>query len=271
MRGDPVVKEVRSLLDRLVASEGLPGSRRESVADDVAAKARKLPRPAIVGIVDRAVGGSKARRRQAVYVLSEVADTPEVAARIGEWLADPDREWRSWLIQTVEQLGLRQYGVQLERIIRSDPEDVCRDFAIHAAGTLRAPECLNTLLEMAESQPHTHAVAWALKDYATDACRPHLRRYFEATNDTSLRVVAAWGLAKLKEQDALQYLVAMLDDPDDRGPQHFTPGQSIRAAQAVSDLFGWPFQWNRAYVAKTKDRLARKHGAAEQGDEADQA
>jgi hypothetical protein len=54
------------------------------------------------------------------------------------------------------------------------------------------------------------------------------------------------------DQAALKYLVEMLDDPDSTGKNFHTPGQGIRAAQALCDIFDWPFERGLAAVASTK-------------------
>jgi hypothetical protein len=61
----------------------------------------------------------------------------------------------------------------------------------------------------------------------------------------------------LGEPVALAYLKEMLDDADIDTPRSHTPGQSIRAAQAVADVLGFPFEWGKQDVAKVKARLAQ--------------
>lgn len=253
-----LVTRIRGLLDRLVACRRLSNDDQEVVGDEVAAEARTLPRDGIVEALDKAIGSSKKRRQEAVYLLSELTDVPEVVERIGQWLHDPDPQWRSWLIQTVEHTGLKQYAPMLNSIIENDPDQFCRDAAIHAAGAFRADENLPALLRLAESGEYdqTWRLAWALKDYATEECRPYLKRWFaDGGLDKQARLIAAWGLGKLGDKRAIAWLVGMLDDLDRRGDNFFEPGESIRAAQALCDIHEWPFEWNKAYVAKTVARV----------------
>jgi len=149
---------------------------------------------------------------------------------------------------------MRQFAPLLNDIIERDPEPFCREIAIHAAGSLRQKENLPTLFRLADRNEYdlNWRLAAALMRYATEDCRPYLRRWFEdAAQEKSTRVFAAWGLGKLGDQNALDYLVAMLHDPDIYTPNSFEPGESIRAAQATCDIHGWPFEWNKAYVGKT--------------------
>ena len=79
-------------------------------------------------------------------------------------------------------------------------------------------------------------------------------------------MIAAWGLGKLGDDAAIRYLAEMLDDPDVRTPTLFLPGESFRAAQALCDIHGLPFRWDRSWVAKTRNRwnrLNREKAAAE--------
>jgi hypothetical protein len=248
---------IGGLLDRLVACRQLSTDEQEIVGDEVAAEARILPREGILEAIDTAIGSSEMRRQAAVFILSELTDVPEVVDRIGEWLRDPDPQIRSWLIQTVMYWRLKQYAPFLNDIIESDPDPFCRDIAIHAAGTLKADENLPTLLRLAERRDHdlNWRLASALKDYATEDCRPYLNEWFQTDESKSTRVIAAWGLGKLGDEKAIAYLIHMLDDPDRRGPTFSEPGQSLKAAQALCDIYEWPFEWNKSYVAKTVARV----------------
>lgn len=246
---------IRRLLDRLVQSRRLDNDGQEVIGDEVAAEARELPRDGILDALDKAIGRNKRRREEAVYLLSEWTDAPAVVDRIGEWINDPDPQWRNWLIQTVAQDELTQFAPHLNDVIESDPDEFCRDMAIYAAGKLRAKVCLPVLLRLADkNDPNlTWRLATALSAYATEECRSHLRKWFDDRSlDKSTRIFAAWGLGKLGDQMAFDYLIRMLDDPDERGDTYFRPGESIRAAQAVCDIRGWAFEWHKSSVAKTK-------------------
>lgn len=253
-----LITRIRGLLDRLVASRDLAEDEQEVVADEVAAEVRKLPREGILEALDKAIASSRARRQESIFILSGLADVPEVADRVGELLRDPDPQVRSWFIQTVEQAGLKQFAPYLNDVMESDPDPFCRGVAIHAAGTLKADENLPVLLRLAERRDdeETWRLVWALKDYATEECRPYLEAWFKNHDSESDRVIAAWGLGKLGDKTAIAYLVRMLDDPDEYGPTYSDPGQSLRAAQALCDIYQWPFEWDKSYVAKTAARVS---------------
>lgn len=260
MRRKSLIAQIRGLLDRLAASRRLDNDEQEVIGDEVAAAARVLPREGVLDALDKAIGSSKKRRQEAVYIVSELTDVPEVVGRIKEWLKDPDPQWRSWLIQTIELKRLRQFSSLLNDVIEHDPDPFSRDLAIHAAGTLKGQENLPVLLRLAEQndQGMIGSLPWALKDYATDECRRYLQRWFEDdTQDKETRVISAWGMGKLGDKKAIEYLIQMLDDPDRRGPTFFEPGESLRAAQALCDIHNWPFEWHKSYVAKTAVRVKK--------------
>ena len=256
-----LVTRIRDLLDRLVACSELSNDDQEVVADAVAAEARTLPREGVLEALEKAIGSSKKRRQEAVYLLSKLTDVPEVVERIGQWLNDPDPQRRSCLIQTMGNAGLKQYAPLLNGIIENDLDPFCRDAAVHAAGALRVDVNLPALLRLAEGGEYddTSRLAWALKDYATEECRPYLKRWFEDSGqDKETRVIAGWGLGKLGDKQAIGYLVAMLNDPDRKGEGFSAPGESLRAAQALCDIHEWPFRWDKSYVAKTAARVRRQ-------------
>ena len=257
-----LVNRIRGLLDRLIASRQLDNDDQEAIGDEIAVEARALPREGVMEALDKAIGSSRQRRREAVHVLSELSDVAEAVERVGEWLKDPDQKVRAWLIQTVEHRRLKQYAPFLNNIIECDPDAGCRSLAIHASGTLKARENLPVLLRLAgqNDQALIGSLAWALKDYANEACRQHLQRWFaDGTQSKSTRVVSAWGMGKLGDVKAIRYLTEMLEDPDHRGQTFFAAGQSIRAAQALCDIYGWPFEWHKSCVAKTA-RLLKESG-----------
>jgi HEAT repeat protein len=75
---------------------------------------------------------------------------------------------------------------------------------------------------------------------------PEAKIVFEqnlAHADPRERTFALWGLAALGYLEPAAALVRLLDDPDVSTATSFTPGQSMRAAQALADVFGIPFEW----------------------------
>jgi HEAT repeat protein len=114
-------------------------------------------------------------------------------------------------------------------------------------------------------------VLWTLKEYATEECRPLLQAAFAQPTSDEVgkvradwgktkedRVIAAWGLGKMGDKAAISFLVQMLDDPDVRHSHGFSPGVSLRAAQALSDIFGWDFVWHRDSMERVRCRVQER-------------
>ena len=246
-----LVPKLRELLDRLVGSRKLPNDDQEEIDDGVVAEVKSLPGNGFLAALDIAVGKNKSRRRESVYLLSEFTHLPEVVARIGEEFKNPDAGWRHWLVQIVGHKKLEKLAFHLPPIIENDPDMSCRMAAIWSAGHLKADCCLLALMKLAENPPDElrSAITWSLKDFAPTNAKKYFERIFlDASVEKQERVIAAWGLAKLGDKRSLGFLVEMMFDPDERTPRSYTPGQSLRAAQAVCDIKGWQFQWNKTFV-----------------------
>jgi HEAT repeat protein len=255
MKPDPVlVQQFQAALEPIAAERGWPPKR---LLARQARRVRRLRRDGWLAALDRAVGRSVRRKRAAANLLTELTDLPEVADRFTAWLTDPDLAWRAEVIVLVGQRGLSQFAPLLNDALEGHADDHCRAYAIRAAGELRSEANLPALLDLASNPAFDRLfrrTLWALKDYPHPRFRPALERFFRAGRPKEERVLAAWGLGKLGDPEALRYLVAMLDDPEVETPTSFDPGYSLRAAQALCDIHGWPFRWDRRWVARTKRR-----------------
>lgn len=286
------------LLDRLVKCERLPGERQDAALARIAAAVRDLPREDLFRALPEAIGNNQRRRRVAVYLLAQLSDAEGAAHEIGHWFADPDAEWRAWLVQTIEEARLVQFAPALSAVIEHDPNPLVRKLAVRAAGELRSPANLPALLRLARACPPELLgyVLWALKEYGHQACRAVLSGVFrgpgrietggsppapevvaaeenglpsawlsesEAERAIENRIVAAWGLGKLGDPEAIQYLGQVLEGTLCGVEPEVALGQSLRAAQALCDLFGWPFRWHRDWVEKTRTlwRSRPPHGS----------
>jgi HEAT repeats len=248
-----LVADLRALLDGLTAA---PWPYRRGVLTPTGRKARRLCTDGWLTALDRAIDRSKTRKRAGCWLLAELIDRPEVLERFNAWLHDPDREWRAEVIQFVGNRGLGQFAAALNDALDPRGDGLCRAYAISVAGRLRSEENLPAVLRLANDRAHVdlfRRTLWALKDYAHPACRPTLRRWFQEARSKEVKVLAAWGLGKLGDRRAIEYLGDMLDDPDREKPgRYFDPGQSWRAAQALCDVHGWPFQWDQRLVERTR-------------------
>ena len=109
---------------------------------------------------------------------------------------------------------------------------------------------------------------WRILCAATNFARSEFQDYlaqvfYNETAEPASKVMAAWGLAKLRQTQVYEYLVEMLDDPDISTPTSYTPGHSIRAAQAIADINGWDFEWDKSFVALIKSKIAKQRNMLE--------
>jgi HEAT repeat protein len=257
MKADPVlVKQFQAILGPLVAAR-LPDAR---LVARQARRAQRLRRDGWLAALDRAVGRSVGRRRAAAELLADLADLPEVAARFEGWLRDPDLAWRAEVIELVGERKLDRFAHLLNDALDGNADDHCRAYAITAAEELRAEVNLPALLRLADkpaAAPLFRRVLPALTAYTDPRCRPVLERFFRPGRPKEVRIFAAWGLGKLGDEEAIRYLAEMLDDPPVQKPGCYDPGESLRAAQALCDIHGWPFDWSSEWVERTRRRWLR--------------
>ena len=258
MKPDPVlVNDFKTLLEPIVAARGRPDRR---LVARQARRAGRLRRDGWLTALDCAVGRSVQRKRAAAELLAGLADLPEIQERFECWLRDADLAWRAEVIAFVGRKGLARFAPLLNDALGGDADEHCQAHAITAAGELKSEANLSALLRLgcdSASDPLFRRTLWAFKDYPHPLFRPALLRFFQAEKPREVRVLAAWGLGKLGDEAALRYLAEMLDDPEVETPTSFDPGESLRAAQALCDIHGWPFDWDRDWVTRTKRRWLR--------------
>jgi HEAT repeat protein len=247
-----LVRTLKLILQELVAARRQYPKR---LLEQNARQARRLRCERWLAALDRAVGRSVQRKQAAAELLAKLTDLPEVADRFASWLKDDDLAWRAEAIRLVGEEGLHQFTPLLNDALTGG-DDFCRAHAITAAGQLRSEDNLPFLLRMAADPAARlgNRLLWALKDYGHPLCRPALERVFREGRTKQDRVIAAWGLGKLGDRGAIRYLAGMLDEPAKESPTRYDPGESLRAAQALCDIHGWPFDWDRSWVEKTKQR-----------------
>lgn len=97
---------------------------------------------------------------------------------------------------------------------------------------------------------------WAMKDYARPEFRAHLQRAFDKPTDHEDPTIAAWGLLKLgPHPQAHAHLVSLLGDEHRETRTGYYTGTGLRAAQALADVYGWPFKWGQGGVRAVRKRL----------------
>lgn len=266
MTDEQLTERFRALLDRMVESRRYPNEYVEEAHDEAVEEIATFPRePRLLTALDKAIGKSKRRRREAVYLVGPLADIPGTVDRIGAWLREGDDETQSWLVQVIGNKGLVALAPALNEVMLNAQAGHAREFAIRAAGNLRADVNLPTLLQLAaDPTPYPEysripdSILWALKDYARPECRPHLQRAFEKPTENEDPTLAAWGLCKLgPHPEAHAFLVSLLGDAHRDPETNYSTGVGLRAAQALADAHGWPFKWGQGGVKGVLKRLAR--------------
>ena len=151
-------------------------------------------------------------------------------------------------------------GVLNEHFVR-EADDFCRDQLLMTLGKLAEESSLPIFLHlMRRNQPRDRwRILCAAKNYARVEFEDYLLSVFQSDCKKTDKIMAAWGLAKLGSAEAYNYLISMLDDPENviksATTTTYDPGESIRAAQAISDVNGWEFEWGASSVVAVKKRL----------------
>jgi hypothetical protein len=137
-----------------------------------------------------------------------------------------------------------------------DPD--CKGALISSLSTLKSESSFPIFLELSHTAKENDywRLTWAFKNYAKIEGKYFLQKVFnDKLSPKSEKVVAAWGLVKIGEKSYYEYLLKMLRDPDIETRTSYSPGESMRAAQAICDINNWDFIWNKDFVDVVKDRL----------------
>jgi hypothetical protein len=256
------VETIRSVLDELKRVENADNDTKEIVFDRELAKIRDLPRAGILQAVLESIGRSQKRKQYAPYVFAELSDVPGIEKVFSELLVSSEAAGRGAIIQ---EIGLRKMytlvGV-LNDHFASESDDFCRSQLLHTLATLADESSLPIFVYLMTTE-NSHD-EWPILCAAHNYAREEFRRYAQAVFDSILtkksnKILAAWALAKLGDNAALEYLKSMLSDPATSSKTTtsttYDPGESIRAAQALADINGWDFEWGRSAVENLKARL----------------
>ncbi|MFZ6184240.1 HEAT repeat domain-containing protein [Nannocystis pusilla] len=207
----------------------------------------------------RAARGSKQRARRRVDVLLALGDAePGGPAddEVRELLGVRD-ESRDWLVQGMKR---RPRFIPELRAIARDADDPEWAWAVDALGELGDRGSVEILMAHTAGQDTPFVLLDALRKLKD----PIAALVFESNlthPEPRTRVFALWGLAALGHATPIAGLVALLDDPDVRTPTSYEPGESRRAAQALCDVLGWPFEWAPEAVEATRERVRARFSA----------
>jgi HEAT repeat protein len=229
--------------------EVIPALRRALGEDDAQAaslisQAIEAHGEAALALLNKAANPSQKRQKALAYMLLRRGDDgcPVSDTAIRAIMADKAHTARSSMIQEAAFDARRIRFAPVLREIARDRDDPEWGFAVMSLGRLKDLEAVDVLMDHTCGQDTPFAVIAALVHLRC----PEGALVFEPNinhPDPQTRTFALWGLAGLKYETPLGALVHLLDDPDIRTPNSFQPGQSWRAAQALSDILGWPYKW----------------------------
>jgi len=242
-----LVKEVKKLLRHIAKAFRAKGDKWEVMMDEARARIAELPREGILSAIDEASADSKSLEKAALHMLFELADVPEVTRRVEQRLGDPDPEVRRTMIDAIGYKQVHELAPLLNSIILNDPDEDCRRIAIAEAGRMAQNVNFPVILQLArQGLPESPwLMTRVLKNYGRPEGRFYLEDRFHSAPEKQERVIAAWGLGKLGDKEAIAYLGNVLYDPEKHGRKlsyghwvtYWDPGEALGAAQALVDLF----------------------------------
>ena len=263
------VRIVKEVLKALARVENADGDTKEIVYDRELEKIRSLDRTTILETINEAVNRDPKLLKFAPYAYSELSDVPGIEKVFAELLASAGTDGRAAIIQTIGVRRMRSLVVALNDHFTREYDDFCRDQLLHALGRIADESSLPifTYVMSSNSKRDEWRILCAAISYARLEFHEYLIHVFKSSETKKPnRIMAAWGLAKLKNKQAYDYLISLLDDPERTskkdGVTTYDPGQSLRAAQAISDINGWDFEWDKHSVDIVKERLQSSSSAS---------
>ena len=202
-------------------------------------------------ILAQAVGKGIRRFQAAANLVADCEPSQCVDQFIRAGLSHQDEKFRGCMVQTVGVCELSRFAPELAKIILDDDDDA-RWWAVIAAQSVRGPACLRALLKFAETFGDEHlpfSLRCSLSRYDSPSVKPQLERAFRTHPEDRHRVCAARGLGQQKNKEAIRYLVSKLDEPD-------IDSESRRAAQALSEIYGWDIEWSPKAQQEAKEKWA---------------
>jgi HEAT repeat protein len=217
-----------------------------------------------LALLKRAARGSEKREHALLGLLMERGDEGcEISDQfVRGVIADKRHVARSAAIQIVAFNPRRLRFAATLREIAKDASDPDWASAVSSLGQLKDLDALDVLMAHTRGQATPFVVIAALVRLKC----PEAVLVFEPNlthPEARTRTYALWGLAALKYEVAIGALVHLLDDPDIQTPGGFEPGQSQRAAQALAEIHGWPFEWgDRSSFEAVRQRCRERYSDA---------
>ncbi len=260
---DSRVQLIRNVIDALACAERASNDEKEVVFDRELAKIAQMDRTNVLEIANRAIGKDRKRTRYSPYIFSELHDVPGIEEVFKDLLANSDANGRSAIIQTIGLRNLKNLVPTLNSHFAKETDDFCRVRLLTTLAKIAHPSSLPIFdFLINQDRPSDEwLLLVAAKNYDHEVFEPFAKKIFaSSTSKKSHKIMAAWTLAKSGNTLAYKYLIEMLDDPEvtteSEGITTYDPGESLRAAQAIAEIYGWDFEWGVSQVALVKRRLA---------------
>jgi hypothetical protein len=271
-------KTLRDVLTSLAGRNRLSNDDLELLFERVDAELATLPKQRwVFDALDRVIGKSAQRSRDAIFVIVTLVSVPGGEARLLRYLDDPSAAARLEVIAAIHRQRFAHLAPLLGARLSAETDPSCRNALIAACGELRVPATLDALLtaaerDLEEPSDERHRILFHLRKHADARARPYFQAVFERPlpepaipfdGSKEEKVLAAWGLLALRAApEAHAFLVAMLDDARvvhvrEGKISGVEPGISERAAQALADVHGLPFRWGKGDVPKIKAQVRR--------------
>jgi PBS lyase HEAT-like repeat len=220
-------------------------------------------------IIRRAAKGSIKRETVLVGLFLERGDNGRALSDAGIRfiIADPAHVARDTAIQSMRGDQRHSRFAPEMRLIAANPTDPSWSYAIEALGAWNDRASIDILM----SQTTGVTTPFVLLMVLVKLRPPEAMIVFEMNvthPEARTRAFALWGLAALGYEQAIAALVGLLDDADiyieTPTEKSWVPGQSMRAAQALADVMGLPFEWaDETYVTAIRQHCQSLYPATE--------
>jgi len=252
------IRQLKQILDALAKAEKAANDSKEVIYDTELSKLDALIDDNILSSVKKAIGDNSKRKKVSVFVFAELYKVQGIDEVFVELLNSSDPADKDIIIQVIGLRKFKTFVPVLNSHYYKETDPNIKEQLISTLGALADESSFPIFLDLAQTvdKDKYWRLIWAFKNYAKEEGRPFLEKVFhDKQSDTSDKVVSAWGLVKIGDSSYYNYLVQMLDDPDIETSTSYSPGQSMRAAQAICDINKWDFVWNNDYVTVVKDKL----------------
>jgi hypothetical protein len=263
MKNPEIKAEIKKHLDTIASSNIIYQNRRQSLLPTFDA-IKALHTPDFEKNFKSAVGKIKKYQEASMYVFAELPDLFSKDFIKYEILESYHESCRSMILQRIGNSKLSGLLFVLHEVMENYPDDVA--WAITSLGEIADDSSIPLLIDLYKKTGTQYSgLAMALRKFRPNpSVIEPLKHIFVLCDEYPPthkdiikrdKIMAAWALCKHGCFDHYDYIVGLLEDSDISTETSFSPGEARTAAQAISDIKGWEFEWEEKYVQVVKDRL----------------